>query len=185
MDATQTQYIRLHKEWNPRRRGRGARFGRGGGHQSKVISQRAYVTEREKTLIAALIEAHKEEAPPTEYTATIAPGMCAKIDEPGVMDSGANVSVTNPLTVAKFNLRAFFFMSFDQSRDECLLPLCDVGSLADDLALMSSSSTESCVASFPSGVPFLVKTDVLRLSCVHPPYLVVGVVLLAGRGDLP
>jgi hypothetical protein len=30
--------------------------------------------------------------------------MCAKIDEPGVMDSGANVSVTNPLTVHKFNL---------------------------------------------------------------------------------
>jgi hypothetical protein len=125
MDATQTQYIRLHKEWNPRRKGRGARFGRGGGHQSKVISQRAYVTEREKTLIAALIEAHKEEAPPTEYTATIAPGMCAKIDEPGVMDSGANVSVTNPLTVAKFNLtpqrweRPFHFIFGIGARFHC------------------------------------------------------------------
>ena len=104
MDATQTQYIRLHKEWNPRRKGRGARFGRGEGQQSSVISQRAFVTEREKTLIAALLEAHKEEGPPTEFTATIAPGMCAKIDEPGVMDSGANISVTNPLTVAKFHL---------------------------------------------------------------------------------
>jgi hypothetical protein len=48
------------------------------------------VTEREKTLIDALLEDHKEEGPPTEFTATIAPGMCAKIDEPGVMDSGAN-----------------------------------------------------------------------------------------------
>jgi hypothetical protein len=62
------------------------------------------VTEREKTLIDALLEDHKEEGPPTEFTATIAPGMCAKIDEPGVMDSGANVSVTNPHTVDKFNL---------------------------------------------------------------------------------
>ena len=53
------------------------------------------MTERERTLIAALLEAHKEEAPP---------GMCAKIDEPGAIDSGANVSVTNPLTVAKFHL---------------------------------------------------------------------------------
>ena len=104
MDATQTQYIRLHKDWNPRRRGCGARFGRGGGHQSAIISQRAFVSEREKTLIEALLESNKEEAPPTEYTATIAPGMCAKIDEPGVMDSGANVSVTDPHTVTKFNL---------------------------------------------------------------------------------
>ena len=102
MDATQTQYIRLHKEWNPRRKGRGARFGRGRGQQSKVISQRAFVTEREKTLIAALLEALKEERPPTEFTATIAPGMCTRVDEPGVMDSGANISVTNPLTVEKF-----------------------------------------------------------------------------------
>ena len=62
------------------------------------------MTEREKTLIDALLEDHKEEGPPTEFTATIAPGMRAKIDEPGVMDSGANVSVTNPLTVDKFNL---------------------------------------------------------------------------------
>jgi len=104
MDATQTQYIRLHKEWNPRRKGRGARFGRGGEHQSRTIDQRAFVTERERTLITALLDAHKEEGPPTEFTATIAPGMCAKIDEPGVMDSGANVSVTNPFTVTKFNL---------------------------------------------------------------------------------
>ncbi len=99
MDATQTQYIRLHKDWNPRRRGRGARFGRGEGHQSAIISQRAYVSEREKTLIEALLESNKEEPPPTEYTATIAPGMCAWLDEPGVMDSGAEVSVTNPQTV--------------------------------------------------------------------------------------
>ena len=62
------------------------------------------MTEREKTLIAALLEAHKEERPPTAFTATIAPGMCARDDEPGVMDSGANISVTNPLTVGKFHL---------------------------------------------------------------------------------
>ena len=66
MDATQTQYIRLHQQWNPRRRGRGARFGRGGGHQSATISQRAFVSEREKTLLEALLESNKEEVPPTE-----------------------------------------------------------------------------------------------------------------------
>jgi hypothetical protein len=42
---------------------------------------------------------------PSQHTATIAPGMSAIVDEPGVMDSGANISITNPDVVTKFNLQ--------------------------------------------------------------------------------
>jgi len=42
---------------------------------------------------------------PSQHTATIAPGMSAIVDEPGVMDSGANISITNHEVVAKFNLQ--------------------------------------------------------------------------------
>ena len=54
--------------------------------------------------IEALLNATVEIAEPTEYTATLAPGMCARIEEPGVMDSGANISITNQRIVTKFNL---------------------------------------------------------------------------------
>ena len=37
-------------------------------------------------------------------TATIAPRMSATIDEPGIMDSGANISIMNDDIVNKFHL---------------------------------------------------------------------------------
>jgi len=55
-------------------------------------------------VVEALLNATVEIAEPTEYTATIAPGMCARMEEPGVMDSGASISITNQRIVAKFNL---------------------------------------------------------------------------------
>ena len=105
LDADRTQHLRLFQPTHPNRTGRGGRFGRGGGpYRNKDNSHRAFTAERNKVSVEALLRATVEVYDPTELTATLAPGQCARIEEPGVMDSGANVSITNPKIVAKFNL---------------------------------------------------------------------------------
>ena len=105
LDVDRTQHLRLFQPTHPNRTGRGGRFGRGGGQsRNKDTSHRAFTAERNKVSVEALLNATVEVYDPTELTATLAPGQCARIEEPGVMDSGANVSITNPKIVAKFNL---------------------------------------------------------------------------------
>ena len=72
--------------------------------RQQEINQRAYANKRDGITIEALYNAtvDTEEAP--EYTATLAPDKCARVEEPGVMDSGANISITNPRIVDKLNL---------------------------------------------------------------------------------
>ena len=105
LDVDRTQHLRLFQPTHPNHTGRGGRFGRGGGqHRNKDNSHRAFTAERNKMTAEALLNATVDAYDPTELTATLAPGRCARIEEPGVMDSGANVSITNPKIVAKFNL---------------------------------------------------------------------------------
>ena len=44
---------------------------------------------------------------PNIYQATLDPDMSYRIDQPGVIDSGANISVTNPAVAKQFNLALF------------------------------------------------------------------------------
>jgi len=105
LDNDRTQHQRLFQPKHPNRTGRGGRFGRGGGHsRNKDNSQRAFTVERNEVMGEALLNATIDNCEHTDHTATLAPGRCARIEEPGVMDSGANVSITNPKIVAKFNL---------------------------------------------------------------------------------
>jgi len=105
LDIDRTQHHRLFQPKHPHRTGRGGRFGRGGGQsRNKDHSDKAFEVERNKTATEALLNATIDTIEPTDYTATISPGRCARIEEPGVMDSGANVSITNPKIVAKFHL---------------------------------------------------------------------------------
>jgi hypothetical protein len=105
MDAARRQELRLYKPWNQRHKGRGARFNRGGGHQVNTGPElRSHARRREELLLRACTYSASLERPPT-ITATIAPGMEASIvDNPGVMDSGANISITNPTVVAHLHL---------------------------------------------------------------------------------
>ena len=105
LDIDRTQHHRLFQPTHPHRTGRGGRFGRGGGQsRNKDNSTRAFTEARNKVVDEALLNATIEGSEPTDFTATLAPGRCARIEEPGVMDSGANVSITNPTIVAKFHL---------------------------------------------------------------------------------
>jgi len=65
--------------------------------------RKAFIAERDKALLDACV--FSMQAQPSDHsTATIAPGMSATIDEPGIMDSGANISITNYDIVNKFHL---------------------------------------------------------------------------------
>ena len=61
-------------------------------------------SHRNTLLLNAMVNSLKIQEP-SQHTATIAPGMSAIVDEPGVKDSGANISITNPTVVSKFNLQ--------------------------------------------------------------------------------
>ena len=103
-DARFALQARSYKTRNARNKGRGARFGRGGGKQCNTGPDvRSHKKERDTLVLEALVNSLNI-VNPTEFTATIAPDMSAIVDEPGVMDSGANISITNPRIVAKFNL---------------------------------------------------------------------------------
>ena len=105
LDIDRTQHHRLFQPKHPHRTGRGGGFGRGGGQsRNKDHSDKAFAVERNKTEAEALLNATIDTSEPTDFTATLVPGRCARIEEPGVMDSGANISITNPQIVAKFNL---------------------------------------------------------------------------------
>jgi hypothetical protein len=105
LDIDHSQHNRLFQPKHPHCTGRGGRFGRGGGQSRNTDKgHRAFATERDTVSAEALLNATIETLEPTDFTATLAPGRCARIEEPGVMDSGANVSITNPKIVAKFHL---------------------------------------------------------------------------------
>ena len=105
LDIVRTQHHRLFQPKHPQRTGRGGRFGRGGGQsRNKDNSHKEFAKEWNRVAGEALLNATTCDRELTDLTATLAPGRCARIEEPGVMDSGANVSITNPKIVAKFNL---------------------------------------------------------------------------------
>ena len=104
-DARFAVEARSYKPWNYRNKGRGARFGRGGGRQcNSGPDVRKHRKERDSIVLEVLVNSLNI-TNPTEFTATIAPDMSAKVDEPGVMDSGANISITNYDVITKFNLQ--------------------------------------------------------------------------------
>ena len=99
LDIDQTQHHRLFQPSHPNRTGRGGRFGRGGGQsRNKDNSHRPLTADRNEVIREVLLNATVDNCDPTDLTATLAPGRCARIEEPGVMDSGANVSITNPIS---------------------------------------------------------------------------------------
>ena len=105
LDNDRIQHHRLFQPKHPQRTGRGGRFGRGGGQsRNKDNSAKVFEKERNKVAGEAFRNATTNDREPTDLTATLAPGRCARIEEPGLMDSGANVSIANPKIMAKFNL---------------------------------------------------------------------------------
>ena len=59
---------------------------------------------RENLIYEAIKSTHLQSQGP-EFTAVLDQSMSYRIEQSGVMDSGANISVTNPIVVARYGLK--------------------------------------------------------------------------------
>jgi len=90
------------------KKGRGARFNRGGGSQKKQSSSlqclKHFIQDRDKEVTKSILQAETDNYS-SPFTAMLDPEMSYRLEDSDVMDSGANISVTSPEIVALHGLR--------------------------------------------------------------------------------
>lgn len=103
LQAGYRQDVRLYTPFKSRNKGRGSRFGHGGDSQTNTGPDLKMYRARWDTLLLYACEASLKISQASGTTATMARGLHITVSQAGVMDSRANISITSPSVVKRFN----------------------------------------------------------------------------------